>query len=117
MEYKQAIIVRVDISMSLGKTAAQCSHASVESAFKVNKTKPRIFGEWRRQGMKKVVLKVKSERELIQLMKKADKLKIKNALITDAGHTELSPGTVTCLGIGPDKDEIIDKVTGTLQSL
>src|SRR3989338_9384657 len=39
------------------------------------------------------------------------------ALITDAGRTTVEPGTVTCLGIGPDKDEKIDKIISNLKLL
>ena len=41
--------------------------------------------------------------------------KLKTALIKDAGHTVVEPGTITCLGIGPDKEYKIDKITGKLK--
>ena len=37
------------------------------------------------------------------------------ALITDAGRTTVEPGTITCLAIGPDSDEKIDKITKELK--
>ena len=39
------------------------------------------------------------------------------ALITDAGHTVLEPGTVTCLGIGPDEEGKIDRISGKLKMM
>ena len=47
----------------------------------------------------------------------ADKSKLVNALIKDAGLTEIPPGTITCLAIGPDEDKKIDKITGKLKIL
>ena len=44
-----------------------------------------------------------------------DKLNIIAEIITDAGHTEVPPGTVTCIGIGPAEEHVIDAVTGKLQ--
>jgi PTH2 family peptidyl-tRNA hydrolase len=35
-----------------------------------------------------------------------------NEMITDAGLTQVPPGTVTCLGIGPVKASVIDPITG-----
>jgi len=113
-EVKQVIIVRNDLKMGKGKIAAQVAHASLESAEKVGK---RILNEWKSQGHKKVVLKIDSLEELKKIKKKCDKLKIKNALIKDAGRTQLKPGTVTCLGIGPDYSSKIDKITGKLKLL
>lgn len=111
-EYKQVILVRADLKMSKGKMAAQVSHASVDALLKSHKDD---IAEWRAEGMKKVVLKVKDEKELLYYKKKADDSGLVCALIVDAGRTELEPGTTTCLGIGPDKTEKIDRITGLLK--
>ena len=114
MGLKQVIIVRRDLKLPPGKLAAQVSHASLEAVLK----SPReVTDEWRNDGAKKVVLKVESLEELKKYEALARREKLISALITDAGHTTVSPGTVTCLGIGPDKEEIIDRVTGKLKML
>jgi PTH2 family peptidyl-tRNA hydrolase len=110
---KQVILVRKDLKLSKGKLASQCSHASVEAVLKSNKEK---VDEWRKFS-KKVILKVKDEKELLNFKRLADKEKLVNALIKDAGRTEIPPGTITCLAIGPDDDKKIDKVTGKLKIL
>lgn len=110
---KQIILVRKDLSLSKGKLSVQVSHASVEAVLKSSKDK---INEWRKFS-KKVVLKVSDEKELLKYKKMADEKKLVNALIKDAGLTEIPPGTITCLAIGPDEDEIIDKITGKLKML
>ena len=110
---KQVILVRKDLNLSKGKLAVQCSHASTEAALKSSKNK---LDEWRKFS-KKVILKVENEKELLKYKKEADKLKLVNALIRDAGLTEIPENTLTCLAIGPDEDEKIDKITGKLKTL
>ena len=112
--HKQVILVRMDIKLKAGKLAAQVAHASLEAALKSDK---KTLNEWLGEGGKKVVLKVADEKELLSYKQLADREKLKNALIKDAGHTVLKPGTITCLGIGPDREEKIDKVTGKLKML
>ena len=112
MEYKQVILVRDDLKLTKGKMAAQVSHASVGAVLKSHKDD---LKKWQDQGMKKVVLSVKDQAELFAYKQKAEDAGLVVALITDAGHTHLAPGTITCLGIGPDKVEKIDKVTGSLK--
>jgi len=114
MSYKQAILVRIDLKMSKGKIAAQVAHAAVEASNNSNKNS---VDAWRKEGAKKVVLRVSGEKELLDFWRKAKVAKLATALITDAGKTELAPGTKTCLGIGPDKDEKIDKITSSLKAL
>ena len=109
---KQVIVVRSDLRMGKGKLAAQVAHASLESYKKADKRKVRI---WEKEGSKKIVVKVNSLEELLDLKKKADELKIPNALIRDAGLTQLEEGTITCLGLGPEEDEKLDKLTGKLK--
>ena len=111
---KQAIVVRADLKMSKGKIAAQASHASLDA---VMNSKKELVEKWRTEGGKKVVLRVDSEKELLALHKKAKAEKLATALIKDAGHTEVKPGTITALGIGPDTENKIDKITSKLKTL
>jgi PTH2 family peptidyl-tRNA hydrolase len=111
---KQVILVRTDLKLSKGKLAAQVAHASLES---YKKADPRKAEDWRRDGGKKVVLKVTNLASLKRYDRKARELRLPHKLIKDAGHTELRPGTVTCLGIGPESEEKIDKATGKLKIL
>ena len=112
MKYKQVILVRQDLKLPKGKMSAQCSHAAVETVLKSDR---KIVEAWREEGMPKVVLKVADEKELLDFQRKCQQQKIVTSLITDAGHTVVEPGTKTCLGIGPDLAEKIDKITGFLK--
>lgn len=114
MVYKQVIVIREDLNLSVGKAAAQASHACHEAAKRANK---KILKEWEEEGQKKVVLGSKDLKQLKELKKHADKLKLANCLISDAGLTQIKKGTITALGIGPDKENKINKVTGLLKLL
>ena len=114
MAYKQVILVREDLKLPKGKLAAQSSHASVDTVMKSDK---KIVELWKKEGGKKVVLKVKDEKELFKYKQTAEDLGLKTALIKDAGHTVVEPGTITCLGVGPDLEEKIDKVSGKLKMM
>ncbi|MBW3002925.1 peptidyl-tRNA hydrolase Pth2 [Candidatus Woesearchaeota archaeon] len=114
MTYKQVILVRQDLKLPKGKLAAQVAHAAVDATLKSGKLK---VAAWRREGMKKVVLKVKDQNELLNFQQLAKTENLVAAVITDAGRTVVEPGTITCLGIGPDKEDKIDKVTKELKIL
>lgn len=113
--YTQNIVIRVDIRMSCGKMCAQAAHAAVAACEESRRSRENWLREWLREGQRKVVLKANSLDELLGLKMEADRLNIPNALIEDRGLTELPPGTVTCLAIGPAPRELVDKITGRLK--
>lgn len=111
---KQVMIVRRDLKMGKGKIAAQCCHGAIGSYKKTDSEKIR---KWENTGYAKVVCKADSLEELLELKKTADEMGISNYLVVDAGRTQLPTSTTTVLALGPDEDEIIDKVTGDLKLL
>ncbi|GAB7091254.1 peptidyl-tRNA hydrolase Pth2 [Halorubrum luteum] len=108
---KQAIVARRDLGMGEGKLAAQVAHASL-SAYQDAGRRART--EWKGSGQKKVVLGGDSESQLFELADSAETEGLPYAIVRDAGHTELDPGTVTALAVGPARDESVDRVTGEL---
>ncbi len=113
---KQVIVIRMDLTLGKGKTAAQAAHASLQSAEKCRKRHPDVYKKWEWEGQKKVVLEIETEEELLHLYEQV-KSKIPAALVKDAGLTQVPPETVTCVGIGPWEDEEIDRYTGDLRLL
>ncbi|MHA1649441.1 MAG: peptidyl-tRNA hydrolase Pth2 [Candidatus Helarchaeota archaeon] len=118
-KYKQVLVIRNDLGMSCGKIAAQVAHAAVSlyEIAKKTRTHKKWLKNWIKEGQKKVVVKTRNEQELLALYEKGKKLKLPVILIQDRGLTEVPPGTVTALGIGPAPEEEVDKVTKKLPLL
>lgn len=111
---KQVMVVRNDLKMGKGKIAAQCCHGSL-GAYK--KTNPEKIRKWEDEAYAKVVCKVNSLEELLELKKQAIINKVSYYLVVDAGRTQVPTSTTTVLALGPDEDEILDKITGDLKLL
>jgi peptidyl-tRNA hydrolase, PTH2 family len=109
---KQVILIRQDLKMPKGKLATQVAHASVEATLRSDKEK---IKEWRKQGMKKIILKVQDKKELLSYLQLAKDSNITTALITDAGKTYFDTHTTTCLAIGPANEDKLDNLTGDLK--
>ncbi len=103
--------MRQDLKLPKGKMSAQAAHAAVEAVLKANKSN---LKKWHSEGQKKVVLKVKDKKELYKYIQVAKDEGLTTSIITDAGKTVIAPGTVTCGAIGPDTEETIDSITGSL---
>lgn len=111
---KQVLIVRTDLKMGKGKIAAQCCHGCLGAYKMADSTK---ISKWEDSGMAKVVCKVSSLDDLLELKRMAIVEKVPYFLVVDAGKTQIPISTTTVLAIGPDDDEIIDKITGDLKLL
>lgn len=123
MNTKQVIVIRKDLKMRRGKEIAQGAHASISFLVKRVTTQGRIalsFSEaecrWMRGLFKKVCVQVSSCEELFEIHRLATEAGLESHLITDNGLTEFKNIlTPTCLAIGPDIEEKIDKITGHLE--
>ncbi len=134
MDCKQVLVVRTDLKMRRGKECAQCGHAAIAwLACKLKrsgqKSPPEDNGniwmsapfsslelEWLSGLNKKVCLSVDSEEELLDIEKAAFEAGILCYVIKDEGLTEFNGvPTNTCLALGPDLSEKIDKITGHLK--
>lgn len=108
-----------------GKIAAQCSHATLacyktlSRAAQRDATSPaaRLLQRWERRGQAKIAVQVKSEAELKDIVAKARALGITSEIIQDAGRTQIDPGSLTVVGVGPAPKSLVDKVTGGLKLL
>lgn len=123
------LIVRESLGMSIGKTAAQCAHASQMLQLKFNeefneyregdvwikeKLGPTItiFQKWIDSSFRKVVLRADNK----------EWIKLKNAfpacvLVVDAGLTEIAAGSETVIGLWPMYKSQAPKVVSRLQVL
>ena len=116
---KMVVMVRTDINMGKGKIAAQVAHAAVSLVLDcMSRSSWRDWlDSWLHEGQPKVVVKVSSLEDLLSRVDKARSQGLPTTVISDAGRTQVEPGTVTCAGIGPGPDDLIDKITGDLKLL
>ena len=129
MEAKQVIVMRkMTKGCRTGKYCAQAAHASLGAVLSasdhINETETQLLviplsnpyvRDWLIGRFKKVVVYVDTDEELIALYDEAKKNEVLCALIRDAGLTEFDGvPTLTAVGIGPDAEEKINKITGHL---
>ena len=115
-DIKQVIAVRTDIKMGRGKTAAQVGHACVLAAEAARVSRHDWWSEWW-NTQEKVVVKVPGYDELERIRQEAARAGLPYYLVRDAGHTQLAPGTATCVSVGPAPEHMIDRITGELSLL
>ncbi len=116
-QYKQVLVIRADLNMSKGKIVVQAAHAAVTASEEARRRYSKWWSDWLNEGQRKIAVKVKTLNELLELKLKAKEARLPYSLIEDRGLTEVPPGTVTALGIGPAPANILDKLTGHLPLL
>lgn len=111
---KQVIVLRKDLGMRKGKMIAQGAHAALGAAERADDTKKQM---WELSGQTKIVVGIEGSDKLLDVYKEANNDGVPVNLIRDEGRTELEPGTMTAVAIGPDEEEIVDQYTGDLSLL
>lgn len=128
MGSKQVLVMRkfVGSGSRTGKYIAQGAHASVGALFSIGNVSKDgksfvipldnpFVNAWVTGNFKKVALYVETDQELIDIYNTAKKAGLPCSLIRDAGLTEFNGvPTLTAVGIGPEDDNNIDKITGHL---
>ena len=125
-ESKMVIVMRKDLKntkgekIHTGKVITQGAHSVLGFVWDNVKGRKICFEmsdaqyDWYKTGQTKITLKVNGEKELMEIYQKAKTMGVFVELITDAGRTEFGEPTKTCLAIGPDYSDKIDKITGDL---
>jgi peptidyl-tRNA hydrolase, PTH2 family len=102
---KQAIILRKDLKLKVGKACSQSCHASVMASLTAFTRFKGLFAPWEAEGMRKIVLTVKNEAELLDIYNKVTAKSIPTYLVKDAGLTVFhGQPTITCCALGPAED-------------
>ena len=114
-EPTMVFIARKDLNLSAGKLAVQCSHAAVSCTLAARKTEQRLLERWKANGARKICLQADDLATLQMLAGQAQVANLITHLVKDAGHTEIPPGTITVLGIGPGPRRSIDALVKDLK--
>lgn len=128
MGSKQVLVMRkfVGSGSRTGKYIAQGAHASVGALFSIGNVSKDgksfvipldnpFVNAWVTGNFKKVALYVETDQELIDIYNTAKKAGLPSSLIRDAGLTEFNGvPTLTAVGIGPEDEDKINKITGHL---
>jgi PTH2 family peptidyl-tRNA hydrolase len=118
MDTKQVIMVRKDLKMPKGKLAAQVAHASLSVILNYSKRLndiPEPMQHWLDNSFTKVVVGVADLDELWEIYMEVMIANIPCSIIRDEGRTVFKESTFTCVGVGPDEVEKIDKFVGHLK--
>eukprot|EP00033_Pygsuia_biforma_P000804 GCRY01000938.1.p1 GENE.GCRY01000938.1~~GCRY01000938.1.p1 ORF type:complete len:164 (-),score=23.39 GCRY01000938.1:297-788(-) len=114
---KMVLCVRNDLKMGKGKIAAQCSHATL-GAYKIAvHTCPDLLASWERQGQPKVVVKIDGKSDMKEIVRQCREKNVNYCVISDAGRTQVDPGTNTVVAVGPGPLTSINLITGSYKLL
>jgi len=109
--------VRSDLKMGKGKIAVQCSHAAVSASEEARKSFLEWWRTWLHEGQSKVAVKVSGLAPILELERRSAETGLPFYVVRDMGLTQVEPGTITCIGIGPGPVVKVDLLTGDLPLL
>jgi PTH2 family peptidyl-tRNA hydrolase len=114
-ELKMVLVIRDDLAMSPGKVAAQCVHAALGACRRIGEYDPQRLISWEMSGEATICLRCTSQTHMEALSAAANNAGLPSYVVSDAGRTEVEPGSMTVLAIGPARKSKIDEITGRLR--
>tara|TARA_B100000900_G_scaffold112983_1_gene94511 strand:+ start:9256 stop:9624 length:369 start_codon:yes stop_codon:yes gene_type:complete len=114
-EPTMVLVARKDLNLSSGKLAVQCAHAATSCTLIAVKTEKRLFERWKNNGARKICLQVDDLQSLQMIAGQAQASNLITHIVKDSGHTEVPPGTITVVGIGPGPRRSIDVIVQDLK--
>ena len=119
-EFKMIFVVNMELEMGRGKQCAQVAHAALSLFLQIQHSDDdeiiaKMY-QWLTSGQRKIVLRGEKLQEITRLQEEAIASKLPCHLVTDAGHTQIAPGSRTVLSIFGSNSEL-DKITGSLRLL
>lgn len=118
--HKMIFVVNMDLNMGRGKQCAQVAHAALGLYLKIQQSNNdnemfRIY-QWLTMGQKKIVVRGDNLQHMKNLQEAAEVARLSNLLVSDAGCTQIAPGSKTVLAIFGTDDEL-EGITGPLRLL
>lgn len=117
---KMVFVINMELKMKPGKISAQVAHAALDLYRKIESRSSvkykLLLNTWNSQGETMVVLKGTNTEHLRDLRNAADSKRMPCSIVTDAGRTQVEPGSQTVLAILGTSGEI-DSITGKLKLL
>ncbi|XP_077567897.1 putative peptidyl-tRNA hydrolase 2 [Stigmatopora nigra] len=116
--YKMMFVVNIDLSIGVGKVAAQVGHAAV-SLYQTLQEKNgwrEMARKWSNSRAKKIEVQGMNAAHLVDLQAQAMNLYLPTHLVQDAGLTQVPSGSHTVLAIMGEED-MVNNVTGSLKLL
>lgn len=117
---KMILVVNMDLNMGRGKQCAQVAHAALGLFLKIQQSNNTLqiseLINWLDRGQKKIVVRGDNLEHLRKLQDQAEATGLPTYLVSDAGCTQIPPGSKTVLAIF-GQNQILDGITGSLRLL
>ncbi|KAJ3412758.1 hypothetical protein HDV05_000279 [Chytridiales sp. JEL 0842] len=104
------VVIRQDLSMTKGKSAAQASHGALAAFTEALENNPESVGMWQSEGSKVVIKKTNGEETIYKIQQRAEEFGLTSMYIEDAGRTQIEAGSITVVAIGPGQESVISVI-------
>ncbi|XP_028402170.1 probable peptidyl-tRNA hydrolase 2 [Dendronephthya gigantea] len=117
--HRMVFVVNSSLKMGVGKVGAQVGHAAIGLYRELLELRGQIapmLAQWGEDGETKVVVKAESTQAVMDIENQAMSKGLPTFLVTDAGMTQVAPGSVTVLGLFGEKS-VLGNIVGHLKLL